>query len=61
MNIFTQNKCTLPLEFICDHNALVFEAIGHELSEVRDFYNMLPENGNFWLAPSVPQIAVNTM
>jgi len=58
MNIFARTKCASPSEFICDHNAPVFEAIGHELSEVHEFYNMLPKNGNFQLMPSVPPIAV---
>jgi len=58
MNISTQGKCASLLGFKCDHNVLIFRAIGHELSEVHEFYYMLPENGNFRLMPSVLQIAV---
>ena len=36
MNIFAQGKCML-----------ISRAIRHELNEVCEFYNMLPENGNF--------------
>ena len=50
MNIFAQGKCASLSEFECNYNALVFEAIGHELSEVHELYNMLHENGNSQLA-----------
>jgi hypothetical protein len=60
MNIFTQGNYMSPSEFKYNHNALIVRAIGRELVEVCEFYYMLPENENLWLAPSIPQISVTS-
>jgi len=61
MHIFARAKCGSRSIFKCDHSAPIFKVIGHGLSELREFYNMSPKNGNIRLAPSVPQIAVKEL
>ena len=58
MHIFTQAKCRSHLIFKCDHNMVISKVIGHEMSELCEFYNMSPQNGKFWLTLLVLQIAV---
>ena len=56
--IFVRNKFVSSLQFKCDSNALIFSPIGHELSELREFYKVYPEMEIFCGAPSVLQTAV---
>ena len=56
--IFVRTKFVSSLKFKCDSNALIFSPIGHELSELREFYKMYPEMEIFCGAPSVLQTAV---
>ena len=51
MHIFARAKCGSRSIFKCDHNALIFKVIGREMSKLREFYDMLPKNGKFRLAP----------
>jgi hypothetical protein len=41
--IFVRTKVVSPSKFECDFNTLIFTTIGHELSELRQFYKMYPE------------------
>ena len=43
IGIFIYTKFVLPLPLKCDYNALIFSLIGHESSELREFYKMYPE------------------
>ena len=43
MGIFVRIKFASPSEFECDSNPLIFNPIGHELSELHKFYKMHPE------------------
>ena len=43
MGISVRTKFASPSEFKCDSNALIFNPIGHELSELHEFYKMHPE------------------
>ena len=43
MGIFVHIKFVSPSESKCDSNALIFNPIGHELSELHKFYKMHPE------------------
>ena len=47
MGIFVHIKFMSPSEFECDSNTLIFNLIGHELSELHKFYKMHPEMENF--------------
>ena len=47
MGIFICTKFASPSEFECDSNALIFNPIGPELSELHEFYKMHPEMENF--------------
>ena len=43
MGISVRTKFSSPSEFECDSNALIFNPIGHELSELHESYKMHPE------------------
>ena len=58
MHISIRTKIASPSEFKSDSNALIFSLIGHELSELHEFYKMDPEMEIFRAAPSVLQTAV---
>ena len=61
MHISIRTKIASPSEFKSDSNALIFSLIGHELSELHEFYKMDPEMEIFRAAPSVLQTAVTSM
>jgi hypothetical protein len=61
MYIFARTKITSPSEFQFESNALIFIPIGHELSVLRQFYNIYPKMEIFPPAPSVLQTAVTTV
>jgi hypothetical protein len=58
MEIFIRGKFASSSEFECDSNALISSQIGHELSELREFYKIHPEMEIFYALPSVLQTAV---
>src|ERR1700683_4660976 len=61
MHISIRTKIASPSEFKSNSNALIFSLIGHELSELHEFYKMDPEMEIFRAAPSVLQTAVTSM
>src|ERR1700683_1791434 len=61
MHISIRTKIASPSEFKSDSNALIFSLIGHELSELHEFYKMDPEMEIFRAAPSVLQTAVTVL
>jgi hypothetical protein len=43
MGIFVHTMSALPSKFECNPNALIFDPVRHELSELHKFYNMHPK------------------
>jgi hypothetical protein len=50
MHSFASAKCGSRSIFKCNHKALIFKVIGHEMSKLHEFYDILPKNGKFQLA-----------
>ena len=61
MHISIRTKIASPSEFKSDSNALIFSLIGHELSELHEFYKMDPEMEIFRAVPLVLQTAVSSI
>ena len=57
MHISIRTKIASPSEFKSDSNALIFSLIGHELSELHEFYKMYLEMESFHSVPLVLQMA----